>query len=82
MFLSTVFVPVGNLPTPIKQVAEWNTISAVATALRELWHNPSPPLPDVWPLQHPVAASLIWCVVLIAVFAPLAVRRYRRMSAR
>jgi ABC transporter DrrB family efflux protein len=82
MFLSTVFVPADGLPTPLKQIAQWNPMSASAGAVRKLFHNPSPTSPDVWPLQHPIEASLIWCVVLVGVFAPLAVRRYRRLSER
>jgi len=38
------------------------------------------PLPDVWPLQHPVLASLAWALLFMVVFIPLAVRRYQRMG--
>jgi hypothetical protein len=37
-------------------------------------------VPDVWPLQHPVLGSLAWAAVLMAIFVPLSVRRYKRMS--
>jgi ABC-2 type transport system permease protein len=82
MFLSTVFVPATGLPTPLRQIAEYNPISTMAAAIRELFHNPSPPAPGVWPLEHPVVASLLWMVALVAVFAPLAVRRYRLLNSR
>ena len=81
MFLSAIFVPIGGLPTPLKQVAEYNPLSAVAGALRELFGNPSPVVSDAWPLVHPVAATVLWSVGIIAVVAPLAVRRYRRLAA-
>jgi ABC-type polysaccharide/polyol phosphate export permease len=79
MFLSGIFVPIAGLPTPLRQTAEWNPLSTVAAAVRDLFHNPSPHASDAWPLAHPVAATLLYSLVIIAVFAPLAVRRYRRL---
>jgi ABC-type polysaccharide/polyol phosphate export permease len=79
MFLSGIFVPIGGLPTPLLQIAEWNPLSAVATAVRDLFHNPAPHVSDAWPLTHPVAATVLYSLAIIAVFAPLAVRRYRRL---
>jgi ABC transporter DrrB family efflux protein len=81
MFLSAIFVPIGGLPTPLRQVAEYNPLSCVAGALRELFHNPAPHVSDAWPLTHPVLATVLWSVGLIAVVAPLAVRRYRRLAS-
>jgi ABC-2 type transport system permease protein len=81
MFLSAIFVPIGGLPTPLRQIAEWNPLSAVAGAMRDLFHNPSPVVSDAWPLTHPVLATVLWSIGIIAVFVPLAVRRYRRMAA-
>jgi ABC-2 type transport system permease protein len=80
MFLSGIFVPVAGLPSPLRELAELNPLTALATAVRELFHNPTGPLPDVWTLQHPVATSLLWAFGLMAVFVPLAVRRYVRMG--
>jgi ABC-2 type transport system permease protein len=81
MFLSAIFVPIAGLPTPLKQVAEYNPLSAVAGAMRELFGNPSPHMSDAWPLVHPVAATVLWSVAIVAVVAPLAVRRYRRLAS-
>jgi ABC transporter DrrB family efflux protein len=81
MFLSAIFVPIAGLPTPLKQVAEWNPLSAVAGAMRELFHNPSPVVSEAWPLVHPIAATIMWSAGLIAVCVPLAVRRYRRLAS-
>jgi ABC-2 type transport system permease protein len=80
MFLSGIFVPVGGLPTPLRQFAEINPLTSLATAVRDLFHVPTGPLPDVWTLQHPVLATLGWVVVLMGIFGPLAVRRYQRMG--
>ncbi|MFD7713877.1 ABC transporter permease [Streptomyces sp. NPDC059785] len=76
--LSNAYIPTGNLPGWVRTIAEWNPISAVSTALRDLFGNAPVPTDGAWPVTHPVAGSLAWCAVLIAVFAPLAVRRYAR----
>ncbi len=80
MFLSGIFVPVAGLPDGLRQIAELNPLTSLATALRQLFHSPTGPLPDVFTLQHPVITSLIWAVVLMAIFVPLAIRRYQRMG--
>jgi ABC-2 type transport system permease protein len=75
--VSDIFVPTGGMPGWLRAVADWNPISAAATATRELFGNTVPATAAVpWPLQHPVAATLGWTVLLLAVFAPLAVRRF------
>ncbi|MFF9063028.1 ABC transporter permease [Streptomyces sp. NPDC014882] len=76
--LSNAYIPTGGLPGPLRTLAEWNPISAVTTALRDLFGNAPVPAGSAWPVAHPVAGSLVWCGLLIAVFAPLAVRRYAR----
>ena len=76
--LSNAYIPTGNLPGWLRAVAEWNPISAVTTALRDLFGNAPVPHGAAWPVAHPVAGSLVWSLALIAVFLPLAVRRYTR----
>jgi ABC-2 type transport system permease protein len=82
-FLSNAFVPTPNLPSALQPVAEWNPISSIVAACRHLFGNPSPfASPDGFPARHPVLLSLMWCAAIIAVFAPLAVRKYRRSTGR
>lgn len=81
MFISGIFVPVGGMPDALRVIGEWSPLAAVAEAARSLFHNATPPVPDVWPLQHPVMATVLWSVIFTVVFAPLAVRRFRRMSS-
>ncbi|WP_030322329.1 ABC transporter permease [Streptomyces sp. NRRL B-3229] len=76
--LSNAYIPTEGLPGWLRTVAEWNPISAVTTALRHLFGNAPVPEGAAWPVAHPIAGSLLWCAVLLAVFAPLAVRRYGR----
>lgn len=61
-FIANTFVDPSSMPTVLRVIAEWNPISAVTQAVRELFGNTNPmvPPPDVWPLQNPVLASLMW----------------------
>ncbi|APA94725.1 ABC transporter permease [Nocardia seriolae] len=83
-FIANTFVPSQNLPTVLRVVAEWNPVSAVTQATRDLFGNTSPlgPAADVWPMRHPVATTLMWVVAILAVFVPLALNRYRRSVSR
>jgi ABC-type multidrug transport system permease subunit len=83
-FVANTFVPLETLPAPLQTFAEWNPVSAVTQATRELFGNipPGYPEPTAWPLQNPVLYTLIWVVILIAVFAPLSVRQYKRAARR
>ncbi len=80
-FVANTFAPTENMPTWLRTIAEWNPVSAVTQACRELWGNgPPPPADAQWPLQHPVLASIGWSIVFTAVFAPLALAAFRRRS--
>ncbi|MFE0738058.1 ABC transporter permease [Streptomyces sp. NPDC058855] len=76
--LSNAYIPTEGMPDHLRAVAEWNPISAVTTAVRVLFGNAPVPADAAWPVAHPVAGALLWSLVLVAVFAPLAVRRYGR----
>ncbi len=81
-FVANTFVPAGGLPAGLRQVAEWNPISALAAATRTLFGNPTAlPSAAPWPLQHPVLSAVGWCVLALLVVAPLAIRRYRVRTA-
>ena len=76
--ISTAIVPTGGMPAWLRTIAEWNPVSSLATACRELLGNPVivPPDPP-WPLRHAVTASVLWSLALLLVFIPLTVRQYR-----
>ena len=79
--VSNALVPTQHMPALLRTIANWNPVSAVTAAGRELFGNPNPSAAiHTWPMQHPVLASLVWSVALIAVFAPLAARLYRRRT--
>ncbi|MFD7861249.1 ABC transporter permease [Streptomyces sp. NPDC057682] len=79
--LSNAYIPTGNLPDWLRALAEWNPISAVAAAVRELCGDAAPAAGAAWPVAHPVAGTLLWSAVLLAVAVPLAVRRHARGDA-
>ena len=80
-FISNVFVPPDNLPDFLRPIAEWNPTSTLTAALRELWGNPNPFVRgDSLAVTNPALVTIIWAVVIIAIFGPLGVRRYRSMS--
>jgi len=82
--VSSAFVSVEGMPGVLRTIAEWNPVSAVAHALRELFGNPVPaslPQPDGWPAQNAVLYAVLSSVVILAVFLPIAMRRYRHLTA-
>ena len=78
--LSNVFVPTAGMPAWLRAIADWNPVSALAAAARQLFGNPVAPASGAWPLEHPVTASLAWIALLLAVFVPLATTRYSRQE--
>ena len=79
-FLSNAFVPTQTLPAVLQPIADWNPVSAVTGATRELFGNPNPFAAGSWPGRHSVLMSVIWIAVLLAIFMPLAIRRYRAID--
>jgi ABC transporter DrrB family efflux protein len=83
-FIANTFVPTNNFPTVLKAMADWNPVSAVVQAARQLFGNTAPSLETstAWSLQHPVPYVLLWVAALLAVFVPLSVRTYQRTASR
>jgi len=80
-FVANTFAPTEHMPNWLALVAEWNPISSLVQALRDLWGNGVPAGADAaWPLQHPVLMTVVWSLFLTAVFAPMAVRSFQRRS--
>ncbi|OAI44300.1 ABC transporter [bacterium SCGC AG-212-C10] len=81
-FIANTFVPVGTLPTVLRVFAEWNPVSAMTQACRQLFGNPSALSGDpAWPMEHPVITSLFWCIGLLAITIPLSIRAYRARTS-
>lgn len=81
-FLANTFVPTEPMPHWLRVIAEWNPVSSLAQAMRELWGNGPAAAPDAQlPLHHPVLATILWSLALTAVFAPFALRAYTRRTS-
>lgn len=78
-FLSNAFVAPSTMPAWLGAVAAWNPLSATVGATRELFGNPGWG-GDSWAAQHYPWLAVLWPVVLVAVFLPLSVARYRRLA--
>lgn len=78
-FLSSVFVAPSTMPSWLATIAEWNPVSSTATAARELFGNPGFS-EGSWIADHALLMAVVWPLVLTALFAPLAARRYRRLG--
>jgi ABC transporter DrrB family efflux protein len=80
-FLANTFVPTEPMPHWLRVIAEWNPVSSLAQAMRELWGNGGPaPENAQLPLHHPVLATIAWSLALTAIFAPFALHAYARRT--
>jgi ABC transporter DrrB family efflux protein len=79
--VSNAMVPTQGMPHWLATVANWNPVSSVTAAARNLLGNPNPSSSiPAWPMQHPVVTALLWSAAIIAVCAPLAAVLYRRRT--
>jgi ABC-2 type transport system permease protein len=78
---SNAFISTDHLTPWLRHIADWNPISVLAAACRQLLGNPDPAaaIPS-WPMQHPELASALWSLLLLALLAPLAVALYVRRA--
>jgi len=81
-FVATTFVPIEGFSPILRPIAAWNPISALTAAVRTLFGNPTGLVgPVEWPLAHPVAISIGWSLLLLAITIPLTLRRFRARTA-
>jgi ABC transporter DrrB family efflux protein len=73
-FISSAFVPVDSMPASLQWFADANPFTIVVDAMRALWLGP--------PAGNSVWGAFVWSFVIVAIFAPLAVWRYRRAAGR
>jgi ABC-type multidrug transport system permease subunit len=78
-FLSSAYTDPATMPGWLGFLAAWNPLSATVTATRALFGNPGP-AGDAWPVTHALELAVLWPLALLAVFVPLAVRRWRALS--
>jgi ABC transporter DrrB family efflux protein len=71
-FISSAFVPPASMPSALRAFAGVNPFTVLVDAMRSLWLGA--------PAHNYVWGAVVWSLVIIAVFAPLAVARYRRSA--
>lgn len=80
--VSSVFTPPELMPSWLGTVAAWNPVSATAGAIRELFETEAAEMmtSGYWIENHAISAAIIWPAIIMVIFVPLAVRRFRRLS--
>lgn len=84
-FLSSAFISAQSLPGPLRAIAEWNPVTAVASACRQLFANQAPPnFPAAtgWVADHAVGYAVGSSLVILAVCIPASLVLYRRSANR
>jgi ABC-2 type transport system permease protein len=77
-FLAGVFVPISGMKTVPRAIGEWDPLSALVAAIRHISQGTN--IGGSWQLTHPVIAMIAWCVLIIAICVPLALRRFRTLN--
>jgi ABC-2 type transport system permease protein len=80
-FLSNVFVDPARMPSWLQPFAHWNPMSAVVASARTLFGTTQgAPVHGVWPLEHPIPATIGMSALILAICVPVCVRRYKRVN--
>jgi len=79
-FLAGTFVPIAGMDAIPRAIAQWDPISALVASVRELT-TPGIHSGGSWQLDHPEVAMALWCVIILAICVPLALRRFNRTLA-
>ena len=81
-FLSNAFAPTTGMPRYLQYFAEWNPVSTMVAGCRQLFglKNEFGATAGSFPSEHPLEMSLIYMVLLMAVFIPLSIRKYNNTS--
>ena len=81
-FLSNAFASTTSMPKALQYVAEWNPVSTMVAAVRQLFgfHNMFGVTKNSFPSTHPIQTSLLYMVLIMAIFVPLSVRRYKNTN--
>jgi ABC-2 type transport system permease protein len=78
-FLAGVFVPIGGMKPFLRVIGDWDPLSSIVAAIRHVSQGTN--IQGSWQLEHPVVAMIGWCILIIAICVPLALRRFRTTTA-
>ncbi|HEX6684304.1 MAG TPA: ABC transporter permease [Candidatus Limnocylindrales bacterium] len=81
-FLSNAFVPTDNMPTFLRTIVDWNPISSMVLSLRLLFGNAGQETGTGFPAEHPYLLAVGWIVLILIVFVPLSIAKYRKAASR
>ena len=81
-FLSNAFAPTTGMPRVLQYFAEWNPVSTMVAACRQLFglKNQFGATAGSYPSEHPLTTSLFYIVIIMVIFMPLALRKYRNSA--
>jgi ABC transporter DrrB family efflux protein len=81
-FLSNAFAPTTGMPRALQYFAEWNPVSTMVAACRELFglENQFGATAGSFPSENPLVTSFIYMLIIMAIFIPLSVRKYKRAA--
>lgn len=80
-FAANIFTPVATMPGWLQPIVLWNPVSCLALSARKLFGNPTAQLGDSFPETYPVQLTIAYAVIIIAIFAPLAVRAFKTRNS-
>ena len=78
-FMAGTFVPISGMDAVPRAIAQWDPISALVASVRGLTQGTHST--GSWQLEHPQVAMALWCLVILAVAVPIALRRFNRTLA-
>jgi ABC-type multidrug transport system permease subunit len=78
-FLAGTFVPINGMDAIPRAIARWDPISALVASVRHLTEGTTSG--GSWQLAHPELAMALWCLVIVAIALPLALRRFNHQLA-
>ncbi len=81
-FLSNAFAPTTGMPRALQYVAEWNPVSTMVAGCRELFglENQFGATAGSFPSENPLLTSFFYMILIMAIFIPLSVRKYKSSS--
>ena len=81
-FLSNAFAPTTGMPRPLQYVAEWNPVSTMVAACRQLFglENQFGATAGSFPSENPLTMSFIYMGLIMIVFVPMSVKKYKNAS--
>ena len=83
-FLSNAFAQTTGMPRPLQYVAEWNPVSTMVAGCRELFglENQFGATAGSFPSENPLQMSVIYMILIMAIFIPLSIRKYNNAAKK